>query len=206
MKFWEWIIIGVVVGLSVGAVVLIAWYNKRGEKKENGKRAEEISVGGKVHAGYGYLSEREYKFFKTLKEVAVTMGYVALPKVRISSILTTKDDAIKSCPSFHQDVDFVLFTEYDFRPALIVDLYDNSFTDACLYELDPFVRKTIDAAFIPVLKQPVKEIYVAEELKVHLERAISQTSRSLGDRSDFYDINQGKKSDFYDIPRPGSRK
>lgn len=183
MKFWEWIIVGVAIAaiLAINIAIIIVYHKKNREPAKNDeiiikKKSKYNSLSGQLFVGYGFLSDKEYKYFKILQKAASELGYVALPKVELCDIIFCKNDDIKNNSSYHVKVDFCLFTDFEFRPVLIIDLFDNSFSDCSLLEMDEFTNAAIETVYLPVLKQATQTIYTHTEIKQQIMDAISRGS------------------------------
>ncbi len=165
MEWWDYLIIAIVIAVVLTICVTIAVAYHRSEKAYNSKVAFS-RMSSMVTKKNGFLSEKEYAFFKVLNGVSSSLGYVAFPKVCVGSLVNCRTEKKSKHETLHSIVDFCLFSSNDFSPVLVIDIFDNTLGDqSLLAEMDKFIVRAVRYSGIPILKINYNDAMEADSLR-----------------------------------------
>lgn len=130
------------------------------------------------------LSAGEKRFFDALMQ-SIPPGLYICPKVRVADLIDVHLD--KNAPDFwkhlapinQKHVDFILVNRSDFAPRVAIELDGGSHKDPERSKRDSFIDSVFQSADIPLLHIPVRSFYQYNDLKRHIELAITRVSYKL---------------------------
>ena len=111
-----------------------------------------------------FMFQIELKVLALMNE-ACSPNFIALPKVSLGNLLEPKGSKVTYNAIAEKTVDFVIFEKSTMKAVLIVDIFDNTFSDEALAEQDPSLNKLLSDLNLPVLSILVKGSINAEEFK-----------------------------------------
>ncbi len=148
-----------IVGLIVACIVimLVVWLKKyiklpskdkmRAKKitkmeKQKTKEINKHMENASIVFSENYMARKEFLFWKYLNSI-LPKNFIAVPKVAVCTILTTHGD--KNLYNIISDLvlDFVVFSAINFKPALVIDVYDKSYNDNRMEEEYPILAETL---------------------------------------------------------------
>lgn len=119
------------------------------------------------------LTPAELTFFRAL-ERAVDGEHYIFPKVRIGDLLCVTEGTENARGWFarigQKHIDFVLADRQSVQPVLVIELDDSSHERPDRQARDEFVDAALNAAGLPILRVPVRQSYVEQELADAIRR------------------------------------
>lgn len=138
------------------------------------KEADPSSVGVREK----YMFRQEVKMLRILNEV-LPSSFLTLPKVSLSSLLEPRGSKLVYNKLATTCVDFVVFEEATMTPVLIVDIYDNSFSDEALLEQEPFLTAILEKINLPCLAYQLKGEINKDEVKKLVEKSLKLEEQKI---------------------------
>ena len=111
-----------------------------------------------------FMQRKELLFWKYLNTILPT-GYIAVPKVGLNTLVLPDGNKTVFNQIADKCLDFVVFTEGNMQPKLIIDVYDKSYLDRSIVEQEPFLLDVLNKLGVQVIEILVAENFDREEAK-----------------------------------------
>lgn len=179
MEWWDYLIIGCVIAVVLAICITIAVVYHRAENVYR-KKIAFSRIGTMVTKRNGFLTEKEYEFFKVLTSVCNSLGFISFPKVCVGNLVNFRAEKKHKHETLHSIVDFCLFNSTDFAPVIVLDLFDNTIGDqSMLGEMDAFIVRAVRYSGIPILKVNLNDGMDANFLKKAILDEISSFEKNI---------------------------
>lgn len=153
------------------ALIVVAVKRREGEAIQRGGKEELDTLVIKK----GYLNDSEKAFYAAGFKAAKRMNAYIFPNVELDEIVENKTRRGRYSNIFFTPIRFVLFTQSDLAPILIIDLYDKRMGTDGLGEMNKIMKRYVKASGIPVLTIEAKDSYNFEDLIVTFEDAMRRS-------------------------------
>lgn len=137
--------------------------------KKNKKQKKAEMEKGDLAVVESYMSKTELKMLSILNHI-LPKDFIALPKVGLGHLLEARGqkNLYEKVSAFY--VDFVIFDKKEMKPALLVDIFDNSFVDDELLEHEPSLKIIFDKLSLNFVSIYVKNLSVENVKKAVFEK------------------------------------
>ncbi len=125
---------------------------KEKTKKRKSKIAPQETIVKNVHLTVKspYMMRKEVLFWKYLNLI-LPKQYIVVPKVSLVDLFIPDGDKSIFRLIADKTLDYVIFNEQNMSVALVIDIYDKSYSDEQLEEQDPFLLEILSKLNIKVL-------------------------------------------------------
>lgn len=153
----------------------------RGKKQEKETSLKELDTSA-IGIKEKYMFRQEVKMLRILNQI-LPSKYLTLPKVSLSCLLEPRGSKLVYNKLATTCVDFVVFEEATMAPVLIVDIYDNSFSDEALLEQEPFLNDILEKIKLPCLAYQLKGEINKDEVKKLIEKSLKLEEEKIDSKN-----------------------
>lgn len=133
---------------------------RKDKQKENLLKRKDISL----EVISSYIPRRDLLFWKFLNTI-LPKEFVACTKVAINGIVNPVGNKNTYNHLVGKFVDFVIFDESSMRPLLIIDIYDNSYSDDKMDNVDPITYEILQKLQFQILQLEIKPNFDRDDAK-----------------------------------------
>ncbi len=150
------------------------------EKKVKQKKQETTIKNVHLTVQDTFMVRKELLFWKYLNSI-LPRRFVAVPKVALNTLVVPDGDKTIFNLVADKSLDFVIFSEQNMHPVLVIDIFDKSFNDENLEEQDPFLVEILSKLNLKVLHILVANDFDREEAKKAIFKALNITENPMNE-------------------------